>query len=370
VSGTGKTNAGAVTFEQLIALNDEMAALVRAGIPLERGLAELGRDLPGRSGQLAEMLAGQMSAGESLPQILSSATNEFPPVWRAVVESGLRSGHLSAALESMSATARRMNELRKMVGAALLYPLLVVLLAYAMFVFLVTRVAPVESRVYQDLTRSSEPLLDGLVWLGQTALWWAPWLPLAILLLLTIWWHRSAQVAWSLDGKKWSQPSNLSPVLRWLSPRKALGRVFHDERMAGFAEVLSLLVNQQVPLGQAVVLAADASGDRLIRRASQEIADRLQRGEILTRREDLPAEFPPLLGWLLISGAQHVELSQALARIARNYRERAGRAAAWTTVYLPITLTVLIGGTATLVQGLVTFLPLWKLWYDLSQALS
>ena len=97
----GKSNAGAITLEQLVALNDEMAALVRVGVPLERGLETLGADLPGRPGRLAEMLASRMDAGESLSQILADEDQRFPPVWRAVVEAGLRSGHLAAALESL-----------------------------------------------------------------------------------------------------------------------------------------------------------------------------------------------------------------------------------------------------------------------------
>ena len=116
----GRPNTGAITLEQLIALNDEMAALVRAGVPLERGLAALGGELPGRPGKLAERLASRMDAGENLSQILADEDERFPPVWRAVVEAGLRSGHLAAALESLSATARRAAELRKPVGAGML----------------------------------------------------------------------------------------------------------------------------------------------------------------------------------------------------------------------------------------------------------
>jgi len=354
-------SAGPVAFEQLIALNDEMAALVRAGIPLERGLAEMGRDLPGRAGRLAEMLAGRMSAGESLQQILASQPQAFPPVWRAVVEAGLRSGRLSVALESLSATARRVSELRKMVGAALLYPLVVLALAYAMFVFAATHFAPVTLGAYEDLTGGSDWFLAGLVWLGQTAQWWAVWLPLVMAILLGVWWHRSRRAAWSPPPGKARGPS------RWLSPASAIGTVLRDERMAAFAELLSLLLEQRVPLQQALVLAADASGDAAIRQAARKMADRLQQGDVLARREDLPPGFPPLLGWLLASGAQQPELSRMLSRTAATYRERAARAAVWTSVYLPIALTVLVGGTATLVQGLVTFVPVWKLLYDLTR---
>ena len=362
MSQTGRATAGAITFEQLIALNDEMAALVRAGIPLEGGLTELGRDLPGKSGRLAEMLAERMTAGESLQQILASEPKAFPPVWRAVVEAGLRSGQLAAALESMSATARRMSALRKTVGAALVYPLVILALAYGMFLFVLTRFVPVTTRAYADLTGGSESRLAVLSWLGETMLWWAPWVPLLAVVLIVAWWRRSGRAAWSLQRqRRAASPS------RWFSLGSALAAVVRDERMAAFADILSLLVRQQVPLSQAVVLAAEASGDDALRQAAQGIAERLERGDALARREDMPAGFPPVLGWLIASRAQPAELSEALSRTAATYRERAARAGLWTAVYLPIAMTVLVGGTATLFQGLITFTPLWELWYALAR---
>lgn len=361
MSQTGKATAGPITFEQLISLNDEMAALVRAGIPLEGGLAELGRELPGKSGRLAEILAQRMIAGESLPQILASE-KAFPPVWRAVVEAGLRSGQLAVALESMSATARRMAELRKTLGAALVYPLVVLGLAYLMFLFVVTHFAPVTSRAYEDLTGSTESLLSSLSWLGENLLWWAAWVPMVVALLLVLWWRRSARVVYPPAR----QSRGTSPR-RWFSLRSALGTVLRDERMAIFADILALLLRQQVPLVQALVLAAEASGDIGLRRVSQDVAERLERGEVLTGREQMPGGFPPVLGWLIASGAQSSDLSEALSHTAGTYRERAARTGLWTAVYLPIVMTVGIGGTATLILGLITFTPIVKLWYGLAR---
>ena len=54
--------ARTVTLDELIALNDEIAALVRVGVPLELGLRQLGGDLPARMGRLAKDLAQRMEA--------------------------------------------------------------------------------------------------------------------------------------------------------------------------------------------------------------------------------------------------------------------------------------------------------------------
>ena len=94
------------SLEELIALTDEMAALVRAGIPLEEGLTHVARDLARRPGRIAQMLATRMQGGESLLHVVSTSPDVFPPTYRAVVEAGLRCGRLPAALEGLASTAQ------------------------------------------------------------------------------------------------------------------------------------------------------------------------------------------------------------------------------------------------------------------------
>ena len=54
MSSSESGRVGAITLDQLIALNDEMAALARAGVPLDRGLLAVGRELRGRTGKFAD----------------------------------------------------------------------------------------------------------------------------------------------------------------------------------------------------------------------------------------------------------------------------------------------------------------------------
>jgi general secretion pathway protein F len=354
-------NATAVTLDQLIALNDEMAALVRAGVPLEETLAELGSEVPGRLGKIAARLGQRMRAGESLTQILAGDDALFPPVWRAVVQAGLRCGRLAAALEAMSDTGYRLAELRRAVGTALIYPLMVVAVAYGFFVLLVTTLAPVTLRTYEDLTSSSDPLLASLVWLGQTAPWWAPFPPLVVLLVLAVWWYRSGRAS-AVQGRTAASPG--SGRRGW----PTAGRVLRDGRLATFAEILSLLVRQQVPMPEAVVLAADASGDRRLAQGARDLADRLRSGGSGAEGQAMPPHFPPLVGWLILSGAQADVLGDTLGQMAETYRQRAARTTTWAGVYLPMLLTAVIGGTATLLQALLVFGPIWKMLYDLGQA--
>ena len=70
-----------ITLDQLVALNDEMAALVRAGVPLDRGLQGLGEDLPGRLGRFARQLAERLSHGEALSDALADPALHLPRLY-------------------------------------------------------------------------------------------------------------------------------------------------------------------------------------------------------------------------------------------------------------------------------------------------
>ena len=163
----------AMTLDQFIALNDEISALVRSGVPLERGLAELGGDMPGRLGEIATAVAERSARGEPLDQCIMDQTAAMPPAYRAVVQAGLRAGRLPAALEAVAGSARRLSETYRAAVIAVSYPLLVFALAWvgaALFTSLVGpaigRGLPLDGRARPAVLRPAHLAWPGGVVLG------------------------------------------------------------------------------------------------------------------------------------------------------------------------------------------------------------
>lgn len=349
-----------VSLDQLIALNDEMAALVRAGIPLESGLKWLGNDMPGSLGRMAAFLSDRINAGESLEQVLTNHEDRFPQLWSAVVRAGLRSGRLSVALESMSVTGRRIAELRRAFGLAMIYPAFVVLLAFASFVLLTTRLAPVTLRAYEDLTSNHDALLSILVKLGSSAHIWGIAIPIGGAVIGSAWWLHSGRALLSSSTGQVPARNRL---------RAFSSSVLRDGRFAAFAEIVSLLIRQQVPLHEAIELAGAACGDSSVARSAKALSRQLERGESLSVDDDNLRVFPPLLGWLISVGGEPEHLAQALTEMAEQYRQRSKRATDWVVVYLPIIITCTVGGTVVLLQALAVFRPLCKMLFELGSPL-
>jgi general secretion pathway protein F len=349
----------AVTLDDLTALSAEIGALVRAGVPLEQGLAELGGDLPGRLGRLATTLAERTSRGEPLADVVAGQTADLPPAYRAVVEAGLRAGRLPAALEAVAAAARRMAETQRTVAVAVAYPLLVFVVAWGALACLATVLAP---RLAASFSAAGSPgggFLGFIAWLGRGAIYWGPTAPLGVVLLALIWWRAARRATTMHAGRS-------ARLLGWLP---WLGRMLRWSRTATFLEILALLVENEAPSHEAVLLAARACGDLDTLRGAGQLAAMLEQGQSGAGGAGVsPVAFPPLIQWLMLAAPRNGALLPALKCAAEGYRRRTLRQADVIRVFLPVVLTVVIAGSITLAYALTVFAPYAAMLHFLGRA--
>jgi general secretion pathway protein F len=337
--GDVRCNMNTMTLDDLIALNDEIAALVRAGVPLETGLAELGGDLPGRLGQFANALAQRTARGESLAQAIAGDAGQLPPAYRAVVEAGARAGRLPAALESVAASARRLSETYRVTALTAVYPLLVILAAWFGLLFFACVLAPRLAEMFLAFHVPGHQFFDVLARAGHNAWYWGPIVPVAILLLVVVWWSGCVEGCWTERLFGW---------MPWT------GRMLHCSRTATFLEVLALLVENQTPLPEAVGLAAEASGDPQTMQLARQVAVALQNGQ--PQPVDGPA-LPPLIKWLLLAASRDGALLPALRHAASAYHRRARHQSDLLRLFLPIIMTIAVSGGVTALYALLLFAP-------------
>jgi general secretion pathway protein F len=346
--------SAAFTIDQLVALNDEIASLVRAGVPLELGLHETGIDSAGRLQEISTALAARMSAGATLPEALRAEETRLPVAYRTVVEAGLRAGRLPAALESLSNYARELVELRRQITLALLYPLIVASLAYLLFVVVIVDLVERLRETYELFRLPIHWPLAIVVSLADAAgRWW--WIPPVVLGISIVWWMTTggAQIL-NFDGP--SRP------LAWFPGVGLISRRFQS---ANFADLLALLVEHDVPLGEAMRLSADATGNAALRNGARQLAATIERGNFGSPGGRFRYGLPPFLFWVLTRGQQNGGLPRLLRHAATIYRRRASNLANWFKVVFPIVTALVIGGGVTALYALTLFGPLARFWSDL-----
>ena len=152
---------------------------------------------------------------------------------------------------------------------------------------------------------------------------------------------------------------------RWLEWVPFAGQPVRHARLASLSEILGLLVEHDVPLGEAAVLAAECSADRRLLRTAHELASTLARGGTPPEPERL-TEFPPLLAWLVSVGGRQQTFVTVARHVADTYRRRIVRESRWLREVLPMWLVVVIGGGLVALFGLTTFLPFTQLLENLT----
>ena len=333
-----------IGIEELIALNNEILALSRAGIPLGRGLLDMGADMPRQLQSAAKTIGTRLEQGEDLESILADEDSRLPRIYSAVVAAGVQSGHLPVALEKLSSTLARLVELRSVVTLASIYPLFLVMLASALFTFVaVPSLTSIQNTLVSE--RISMPTwLSAVIGFGIAAGPYVVYCGLTVVGLCVVWLLVSRR---SVMGRIW-----LSRFLGWLP---GLNRMLSTGRVAAFLETLRLLVSQRIPLDRAITLAAAATGDEVLIGEAGLIADDLRHGkggrwkaEGGMKTSPKTRSIPPLVYWLLTTQQTHDSLSAALNTLSESYTARTQRTEELLRTFLPIWLTLAVGGSVTI----------------------
>jgi type II secretory pathway component PulF len=333
----------AATLDDLAALNREMSAFVAVGLPLEEGLRQIARDYGGGVGPLAARLAEETAAGKTLDEAIAAQGDALPPVYRAVVLAGLKSGRLAAALEGFAETASRIAALRRIAGQAAVYPLLVAMVAWVMLLAVVCIVIP----SYDWLGWNDRFWITSLRMPSSVAWKLAVAAPIALLALAALWWRRSSRWSPREDGTAW---------LRWIPGAR---RAKQLSGQANFADLLHLLISCRVPLPEALPLAANATGAASIREPAAELAAALASGRSLVEQRETVRRLPPLIRAALLTNAADGEqrLLPALRYAATIYRERATTWVADFGVMAPIVTTIALGVSVVGLYALLVWQP-------------
>lgn len=326
---------------ELIAIHREIAAMVRAGIPLELGLKTFSGGLRHPLGRMADRIARRLSEGQSLAQAVEAEGTKDFPVYGAVIGAGLESGRLPEALEAVATSAEIIRETRSHLATALIYPAAVVAMAYFLFCGFVGVIVPRYLSTAKDMGFADQWVFQAMEAVHATE---------------PIWW--------------WAVPAGLFALVfafRYLFGLRLLPRDFLVQLLgrAQFAELLRLQVSHGVPIGSAFRRAANGSGDAGLRVAADTVCSKLEDGVPFSTAVSHVRGLPPLMAWMLSTGERQGTLDASLTLIRDSNRRRAAQQAFNLRTWLPALATVLVGGTAALTYSLLNFIPLRAFWEGL-----
>lgn len=193
-----------------------------------------------------------------------------------------------------------------------------------------------------------------LEWMQQHLWTWA-WIIPGVVTVFGGWWWFSTRGRFGLKGT--TETSTWS-AFRLLP---GINSIVGNFRRANFCDLMAMLLDHQVPLPEASMLAAEAAGDRPLQRVASRIASGVRSGHSLADSLAVGRELPPFVSWMLICGERQGTLITTLRQVAEVMRQRAASQSDWLRILLPTFLVVGIGGTAVLAYALAVFVPMSQL---------
>ncbi|MBU0709127.1 MAG: type II secretion system F family protein [Candidatus Omnitrophica bacterium] len=157
----------------IIKFTRQFFILMKAGIPLLRTLKVIHSQLPkGRFKNDIEKVILGVQEGRSLSESLAEASRFFSLFYINMIKAAEVSGNLVAISKELSDFLTRQRKITKSVQAALMYPILVLVVAMAILAVLFTFIIPVFVRIFEDLGGSLPPSTLFLIGLSKFAVNW------------------------------------------------------------------------------------------------------------------------------------------------------------------------------------------------------
>ena len=282
----------------------QLSVLLAAAIPIEQALQAVAKQSE-KPHVKALMMAvrGKVLEGYSLATALQEAGN-FPAIYIATIAAGERSGHLDLILNQLADYTENRFAMQKKIQGALVYPIILLIMAISVVVGLMTFVVPKIVKVFEQ-SEQALPWITQVV-LGASNLltqWW--WLILALILgafIMLVKFIKTSAGRASFD----------SLVLRM----PIFGKLSRSLNASRFASTLSILVRSGVPLVEALAIGGAVTTNVHIKQRIEQATEKVTEGASLSSQLERTNYFPPMMVQMIKSGENSGELDNMLTRAA------------------------------------------------------
>jgi type II secretory pathway component PulF len=329
-------------LDEFAFFNQQLAAMLRDGIPLESALGQLCASM--RRGELRdelEKLRADLANGVPIQQALVS--RKLPPFYIQMIQVGVKSNDLPGVLTLVADYYQSSSLVWSRLKGLMVYPIIVLVAMLALSLFLALLFRGLSSSVYSGLYWGYSVPTFTLFSMGMTPI--GLWLPPALLAILCV-----AVVVASIQPR-------LRSFLRWRLPG------FHEAALWQIASAMEIMLRSGCSVDTTIDLLGQMEQDTSAGGDLAEWRARLASGHGDFASMATPTkQFPPLFVWLIASARD--DLAGGLKRAADIYRARAEyRTEILLQAILPVSVLVLgfliFTQIYTLVQTIIgDFLPM------------
>jgi general secretion pathway protein F len=305
---------GRITSRDVVLLTEELAALLKAGLPLDRSLQAL-EDVTSRPAlkTVLTQVLRDLREGKTLGEALGRH-RAFSPLYVSLIQAGETGGFLEEALERLGDYLKTVSEFRSYLLSALIYPMILAGMGSLSLIVMLLYVVPRFETFFNEMGQSLFWSTSVLIGLSQMlrSYWWLGLL-LAIAVVLGLW-----RLVQSPEGQFWRDRIKMeAPFWGNLSRRVAA---------AFFAKTLGTLLVNGVPMVSSLRVVIASVNNRYLAKSLTGVLANVEKGQQLSGLLKKVGLFPELFLQMVGIGEETGHLADMLLSAAA-FLENDARAA-------------------------------------------
>ena len=346
---TGVDAPNKARLEQVAAVTRQMASLLQAGIPLAETLRMIIEQAPDKKIEsVFRDIREKVTQGMPLGDAVLQHPAYFTELYANMVRAGESSGALDKVLVRLAQFLQAQTRLKNKVGAAMIYPLIMMIVGVIVVAILMTAVVPKVTQLIRG--RGQELPLPTQILVACSDFLVNYWLLVMVGALCVViafqMFVNSERGRLAFDTFKLKLP--------------VFGDLARKQAMARFSITLATLLRSGVPALQAISITKNVLDNVVLQNALQTVHDRVVEGTDISTPMKMSGAFPPTISYMVGVGEQAGNLEEMLERISSTYDEEVDLATSkLTSVLEPLIIVLLAGVVAGIVIAIV--LPLLQL---------
>ena len=339
----------AVSTRDFLVFNQELATLLKAGMPLVQSLDLLRRriDSPVFRRVLDDVYE-KVRSGTALSDAFAAHHGLFPRVYTASLLAGERSGNLDAVLRRYVEYTKILATIRRRMLSALVYPAILTSLSVGLVLLIVLRVVPAFSEFYDSFGHEL-PFATRII-VGVSAFARQNFLAIGIVLV-------AAAAGLGILTRHSEQKARLHRLILGIPMLGDVARKFATSQMS---RTLATLLGGGLPLVHALDIAANAVGNQFIAGQLQIVTGRVREGESFAAALEARSVFPEVAVKMAEVGESTGALQEMLNTVADFYDEEIATTMERFITIVEPSLLVIMG---IVIAGLLLalYMPLFQL---------
>jgi len=339
----------AIGTREFLIFNQELATLLKAGMPLVQSLDLLRRQMTSPTFRaVLDDVHEKVRSGTALSDAFASHGDLFPRVYTASLLAGERSGSLDAVLRRYVEYTKVIATVKRRIVAALVYPAILITLALVLVSIIVLKVVPAFSDFYASFG-ADLPLITRII-VRVSAIVRNDFLLILLTLIVAV-----------AGGLTWvRQTGQKARFDRWVLRVPMLGQVARKFSTSQMARTLATLLGGGLPLVNALDIAAKSVGNQYMAGQLEVVSHRVREGESFAAALEERGSFPEVAVKMAEVGESTGALQDMLNTVADFYDEDISAAMERFLTLVEPALLVMMGAV---IAGLLLalYMPLFQL---------